>query len=143
MNSSAPPLCSPVGQPAASAIKPRVLFVDASETATQTSRRMLQALGCECRTASDGLDALCAIARHPPDVLLIDLNAVILDGVEVCLLIKNHESFRHIRVYLMASQDTVFERARAKVAGAEGLLMKPFGSNDLARLLGAGPELAA
>jgi two-component system, chemotaxis family, response regulator PixG len=136
MNANLQPSISPQGLHAVDEVRLRVLFVDASESAAQTAQRMLLALGCECRTASDGLDALCAIARQAPDVLLIDLHAVILDGVEVCLLIKNHQSFRHIRVYLMATQENVIEQARASVAGAEGMLMKPSGSNELARLVG-------
>ena len=54
-----------------------------------------------------------------------------LDGYQTCALIKNHPDFENIPVVMLTSKDTLFDRARAKLAGSDQYLIKPFTKKSL------------
>jgi len=81
--------------------------------------------------AEDGFDGLSKVVDHQPDVIFIDVMMPRLDGYQTCALIKNHPHFKNIPVVMLTSKDTLFDRARAKLAGSDQYLIKPFTKNSL------------
>lgn len=73
-------------------------------------------------TAKDGREATTLAAKHPPDILLMDIRMPICDGVEATRRIK--EQNPQIRVVLLTTfTDDEYIRS-ALAAGAEGYLLK-------------------
>ena len=67
-------------------------------------------------------------ALHAPlDLILLDDSLPELDGYTVCLELKRDPETAAIKVLLMA----VSEARRARRAGADGVLLKPFGPGEL------------
>jgi twitching motility two-component system response regulator PilG len=54
-----------------------------------------------------------------------------LDGYQTCALIKNHPQFAHIPIVMLTSKDSLFDRARGKLVGADQYLIKPFSKKSL------------
>jgi len=94
--------------------------------------------------AVDGIDAVTAIAKHRPDVVLMDIRMPELDGIEATR--RSLESFPEMRVLVLTTFDLdeyVFEALRA---GASGFLLKDAPAEDLVaaiRLLARGEALLA
>ena len=60
-----------------------MLVVDDDPMVVDLVRQLLEDEACEVDAAADGEEALAAIARHPPDVILLDLLMPRLDGFGV------------------------------------------------------------
>lgn len=72
--------------------------------------------------APDGRQALDAVERDPPDVVLLDLRMPVLDGIGVIeQLAVRHPS---VRVLVLTTYDTDHDIVRAVEAGATGYLLK-------------------
>jgi CheY-like chemotaxis protein len=73
-------------------------------------------------TAQDGMDALRAVARQRPDVIVLDLAMPKMTGWEVLKSLKGNPSTQHIPVLVLSGQQ---ERQSAIVAGADSYCEKP------------------
>ena len=72
--------------------------------------------------ASDGLEALAAVAEHRPDVVLMDLRMPRMDGVAATGRIS--AAHPEVRVLVLTTYDTDADIVRAVEAGATGYLLK-------------------
>ena len=63
---------------------PRILVVDDNPANVDILRARLAAQGYEIVTATDGEEALAAVSKHLPDLVLLDIMMPKLDGIEVC-----------------------------------------------------------
>jgi DNA-binding NarL/FixJ family response regulator len=72
--------------------------------------------------ACDGMQAVAAVEKHEPDVLLLDLHMPEMDGVEACRAVT--ESKAATRVLILTSFDDDDEVFGALSAGASGYVMK-------------------
>ncbi len=109
----------------------KVVLIDDSNTIRRSGEIFLSQAGCNVVLAEDGFDGLSKVVDHHPDVIFIDVMMPRLDGYQTCSLIKNHTQFENIPVVMLTSKDTLFDRARAKLAGAEQYLIKPFTKKSL------------
>ena len=66
----------------------RILVVDDDPVVRVLAGRALSALGCEVEEATDGQQALEAIDRSPPDLVLLDVEMPGISGFETCSLMR-------------------------------------------------------
>src|SRR3989338_7297993 len=109
----------------------KVLLIDDSNTIRRSGEIFLSQAGCQVVLAEDGFDGLSKVVDHHPDVIFIDVMMPRLHGYQTCALIKNHPDFENIPVVMLTSKDTLFDRARAKLAGSDQYLIKPFTKKSL------------
>ncbi|MDM7323322.1 MAG: response regulator [Gammaproteobacteria bacterium] len=109
----------------------KVMVVDDSKTIRRTAETLLAKAGCIIDTAVDGFDALGRIPVFEPDLIFIDILMPRLDGYQTCALIKNNRHFRRTPVILLSSKDSIFDKARGRIVGADDYLTKPFTSEEL------------
>lgn len=107
----------------------RVLVVDDILANVRLLEAKLTAEYFEVITAMNGLDALEAIARNKPDLILLDVMMPGLDGIEVCKRIKANPATQHIPVVMVTALDQPEDRVRGLNAGADDFLTKPV--NDI------------
>jgi twitching motility two-component system response regulator PilG len=81
--------------------------------------------------AEDGFDGLSKVVDSQPDVIFVDVMMPRLDGYQTCALIKKHDHFKKTPVVMLTSKDTLFDRARGKLVGADQYLLKPFNKKSL------------
>jgi CheY-like chemotaxis protein len=91
--------------------------------------------GFTVREAADGESALAACAAEMPDVVLLDVMMPGIDGYEVCRRLKSEPRLGNSLVVLMTAGDQATERVRAREAGADLYLPKPFSPAELLRLV--------
>lgn len=109
----------------------KVLVVDDSATIRKSAENMLSKEGCQVDTASDGYEALAAIARLRPDLIFVDIMMPRLDGYQTCAIIKNNADYKQTPVIMLTSKDGLFDKARGRIVGSDQYLTKPFTRDEL------------
>jgi CheY-like chemotaxis protein len=75
---------------------------------------------------SDGEQAIAAVDKRTPDIVLADVGMPGRDGYEVAQHIKNTPRLAHIPVVLLTGAFEPIDQARADAVGCDGVLAKPF-----------------
>ncbi|GEM_PF-3140120 len=104
--------------------KPRILVVDDHENSRQVLRKILQPEGYEIEEAVNGDEALVAIKRDCPDLMLLDVIMPVRNGLEV---LEELQKFDHPFLPVIV-QTVAFEREvriKALGLGAHDILNKP------------------
>ena len=100
----------------------RVLVVDDILANVRLLEAKLSAEYFEVVTAMNGVDALEAVQRTQPDIVLLDVMMPGMDGIEVCKRIKSDATSRHIPVVMVTALDQPEDRIRGLEAGADDFL---------------------
>ena len=87
----------------------------------------------EVGTVSDGREALAAIERDVPDLLLLDLMMPHMDGYEVARRVRSHAnpSIANVPIIILTAKAETEDKLRGFEAGADDYITKPFGSGAL------------
>ena len=109
----------------------RILVVDDQDDILQTTALVLRKGGYDVETASKGLDALEAIRREKPDLVLLDIEMPGMDGWETLRLLRLEEATRDVPVAMFSILFDVNEKIRALQLGAQEYVTKPFSVDDL------------
>jgi CheY-like chemotaxis protein len=106
-----------------------VLLVDDSHDERDMYSQQLVATGYSVQVADNGEDALERVAAQVPDVVIMDLAMPVLDGWEATRRLK--EMHPSVPVIVLSGHTGGEEGRRAKEAGSDVLLTKPFGPEAL------------
>lgn len=105
----------------------RIVVVDDYLPLLAMLKTLLEAAGHVVMTASDGRAGLDAVRCSLPDLVLLDVDMPLMDGVAVCAALKEcEEAVAGVPVLLMSGRLSPEVLARARGAGACGALPKPF-----------------
>jgi twitching motility two-component system response regulator PilG len=115
--------------------EPIVLVVDDSPTVRKIVQLTLQRENIYVVTASDGLSALAAVADAQPDLILLDIMLPRMDGYKICNIVRKNMAYRDVPIIMLSGKDTVFDKMKGKLVGANDYITKPFDSNDLVRIV--------
>ncbi|WP_374579852.1 ATP-binding protein [Pseudoduganella sp.] len=113
----------------------RVLVVDDGVDGRHLLRSLLVPAGFEVLEASDGVEALDAIARQQPELVLMDWRMPVLDGLETTRRLRADRSLPQPRVVMLTASAFEEERQQALAAGADDFLRKPVEQDKLFRVL--------
>ena len=103
----------------------RILVVDDILANVRLLEAKLSAEYFEVVTAMNGVDALEAVQRAKPDIVLLDVMMPGIDGIEVCKRLKADTTTQHIPVIMVTALDQMEDRVRGLEAGADDFLTKP------------------
>jgi twitching motility two-component system response regulator PilG len=108
-----------------------ILIVEDEESLLKLESILLTAKGYRVTGASDGSEALEALRKEKPDLVLLDVMLPRLDGFEVCKKIKSNPETCEVPVVMLTSLKSREDCAKALGAGADAYLTKPFNSLQL------------
>ena len=108
-----------------------ILVVDDNEQNLELLQAYLEDLGCQIRTARDGLEALSALESAPPDMILLDVMMPRMSGFQACSRIKSNPQTRDIPVLMITALNEVGDVERAVESGADDFLTKPVNKLEL------------
>jgi len=105
----------------------RVLLVDDVKTNLFLATRILERAGHSVLTAGDGREAVQAVQREHFDVVLMDVQMPVMDGIEATRAIREWERHRAWRVPIMALTARAMENEREEILsqGFDAYLPKP------------------
>jgi PAS domain S-box-containing protein len=115
--------------------KIRALIVDDSDINLEVTRRILEKSGASASLASNGLEALELLRKHPYDfdVVLMDVQMPVLDGHEATMRIRAELGLVDLPIIALTAGALSSERQRALAAGMDDFIIKPFDSRTLAQ----------
>ena len=108
-----------------------VLIVDDQSYNRELLKVMLMPEGFELTTAASGEEALSAVARNPPDLILLDVMMPGMSGHEVAAKLKGDAGSKHIPIILITANDDRSDRLVGLSAGADDFLIKPVDRAEL------------
>ena len=103
----------------------RVLIVDDVKANVDV---LVQALSGDYKlsVALGGQQALDAVLRSPPDLVLLDIMMPDIDGYEICRRLRAAEATRELPIMFLSSLEDVKDKARGFEVGGNDYLTKPF-----------------
>lgn len=120
---------------AAPSPRQRVLIADDNEDALAGLALLIEHMGHDVRTASDGAPAVTLAATFQPDVVVLDLGMPHLDGYEACRRIRAQAGGATMVLVALTGWGQDDDRRRSRDAGFDHHLVKPVSSDALDALL--------
>lgn len=115
----------------------KVLLVEDSETQLKFLRDGLAQNGFEVETAMNGAEAYKKLFEYIPDIVVSDIMMPVIDGYQLCRMIKNIDETKKIPVILLTVLDKKIDSFWGKKAGAQLFLSKTIDMNELVRNINA------
>jgi CheY-like chemotaxis protein len=112
----------------------KVLLVEDDEVSLFAARRVLEKAGHLVVTATDGAQALETLRGGDFDLVLMDVQLPVMDGVQATALIRTDPSLRgkaNIPVIAMTAYAMSGDREKFLAAGMDDYISKPFNMSDL------------
>jgi len=111
-----------------SAMTRTVLVVDDDPHIRELLAFAFDKAGMAVREAADGEEALAEVARHLPDLVVLDINMPRMDGLEVCRRLR---ATTEVPVLFLSSRDEEFDRVLGIELGADDYVVKPFSPREV------------
>ena len=108
-----------------------ILIVDDDERNRKLLGALLEAEGYTARAAASGEEALVAVARQLPDLILLDIMMPGIDGFEVARRLKADALTSAVPIVMVTALEDRESRLKGLAAGAEDFLSKPLDRAEL------------
>ena len=109
----------------------KVLIVDDEPSIIVATQFLMEQNGYETIVAFSGEEAMEAVVRHRPDLILLDIMLPVVDGFEVCQRVREKADWKDIRIVLVTALDRESNVAKGLALGADAYVTKPFANADL------------
>ena len=113
----------------------RILIVDDSPSQLLGIQRIVEKLGHETFTATDGAAGVEAAKAVLPDLVLMDVVMPNLNGFQATRTLKREASTAHIPVVLVTTKDQDTDRLWGMRQGAKAYITKPFSEDELSEVI--------
>jgi CheY-like chemotaxis protein len=115
--------------------KPVILIVDDEKAYARVVKEALIPLGLEVLTVYDAMEAMYALQKGTPDLILLDVMMPEIDGLSLLRWLRENSGDKRIPILIVSAKATPEDQEAARRAGADGFLAKPFTMQDLKELL--------
>ena len=109
----------------------RILVVEDQEDNRQILRDLLGNAGYELIEAENGEEALAAVARHRPDLILMDIQLPVMDGYEATRRIRTNPGLKSVPIIAVTSYALAGDESKALAAGCDAYVSKPYSPRQL------------
>ncbi len=117
----------------------RVLVVEDNAVNQKVAGRMLKQVGCRVDVAGHGREALEMVEQVPYDIVFMDVQMPVMDGLEATVEIRRKEVCTGMRLPVIAltAHALQSDRERCLEAGMDDYITKPLRRRELLRVLRA------
>ena len=110
----------------------RVLVVEDSPAMRQLIRFALNKVeGLEVLEANDGVDGLSKLTGKKFDLLVVDINMPIMDGLKLIDMVRKNEEHKGVPILIITTESADEDRQRAMALGVDEYLTKPVQSQQI------------
>ena len=121
----------------------KILIADDEPNIVISLEYLLKREGYTVLVARDGQEALDAITRERPDLVLLDVMMPKKTGFEVCQEVRANESLNGTKILMLTAKGRDTDLAKGTAMGVDAYMTKPFATRALvdkvAELLGRAP----
>ena len=87
----------------------------------------------ETKVITNGIEALVALGKKPPDLVVLDVVMPVVDGSTVCATLRANPDTRHIKILAVTGKRLPQSTSRFIRSKTDGFFKKPFDPKDLVR----------
>lgn len=109
----------------------KVLIADDEPNIVVSLSFMMKREGYDVLVARDGIEALDAIRRERPALVLLDAMMPGMTGFDVCEAVRADAGVRETRILMLTAKGRETDVARGLGAGADAYVTKPFSTREL------------
>ena len=106
-----------------------ILLVDDEPNIIELAQLYLEREGFQVISAVDGKEALDAVERHRPALVVLDLMLPEIDGLEVCRILRGKKD--PVAILMLTARDEDLDKILGLELGADDYLTKPFNPREL------------
>ena len=109
----------------------RILVIDDDPTLLKLIQGVLSSNGFEVLSASEAPGGLELAMKQSPDLIILDVMMPIINGFNICRLMKSKHGHKHIPIILLTSRSTEADQKIGQEVGADAYVTKPFKTEEL------------
>ena len=103
----------------------RVLLVEDNEQNLELAQYLLEEAGMHVELARNAFEARTALTRHPPRIVLMDIDLPGIDGLDLVMEIRRKPEWRRLPVIALTAHAMRGDRERFLAGGCNGYIAKP------------------
>jgi CheY-like chemotaxis protein len=115
--------------------KPKILVAEDNEDVRQMLRTLLEFKGYEVLEARNGNQAVDVALTAQPELILLDLQLPLMDGLEVTRELRAQANEIKVPIVILSGHEPATHRQAALAAGCNDYLLKPIDLAQLDRML--------
>lgn len=112
-------------------MNPKILVADDEPNIVISLEYLLKREGYSVVIARDGQEAVDAIVREQPDLVLLDVMMPKKTGFEVCQEVRGLESAQGTKILMLTAKGRDTDVAKGLALGADAFMTKPFATREL------------
>ena len=109
----------------------KILVVDDEPNIVISLEYLLKREGYAVVIARDGDEALQAMSRELPDLILLDVMMPKKNGFEVCQAVRASDALQGVKILMLTAKGRDIDVAKGMALGADAYMTKPFATRDL------------
>ena len=112
-----------------------IMVVEDYDDTRMLLKQALEMLGYSVLEASNGQEAVDIADRERPDLILMDLDLPILDGIAATQRIRQQEHMETVPIVAVTAYPLSYSRVKAFAKGCNEYMPKPIDMSELARVV--------
>ncbi|HEV2660255.1 MAG TPA: response regulator [Ktedonobacteraceae bacterium] len=116
-----------------------VMVIDDSPTVRKILEVSLRREGLEVVSYADGIEALRAVTNHQiarlPDLVILDIDLPKMNGYEIARYLRTKPQWSQTVIVILSRHDGVIDRLKARLAGTQAYLTKPFTTKTIVNVV--------
>jgi phosphoserine phosphatase RsbU/P len=109
----------------------KVLIVEDEKDTLFILNKLLSKNDYEVFTAINGQEAIEVLSKNLPDVIIADWTMPVMDGLELCNIVKQDEKYKLIYFIILTARASLKDRVTGLDVGADDFLVKPVQNQEL------------
>jgi len=109
----------------------KILIADDEQSIVVPLEFLMQQKGYQVMAAYNGEEAIEKIISFNPDLILLDIMLPIIDGFEVCQMIRSNPNWKDIKVIFVSALGREMDIAKGLALGADAYITKPFANAEI------------
>jgi two-component system, cell cycle response regulator len=110
---------------------PRILSIDDSKTIRLLLARLFRPFACEWLEAANGEEGLATATRERPDLIILDYNMPVMDGIAMLRKLREHATLKRTPVIMLTADSGPESLATVARLGVRDYVTKPFQEQEL------------
>jgi two-component system cell cycle response regulator len=115
---------------------PKILSIDDSKTIRLSLARLFRPFACEWLEAANGEEGLALATRELPDLIILDYNMPVMDGIAMLRKLRTDTSLKRTPVIMLTADSGLQNLATVARLGVRDYVTKPFREEELLAKVG-------
>ena len=121
--------------------KEKILIVEDEQDTQYILNKLLSKNGYDVLVANNGQEALEVLKQDKPKAIVADWTMPVMDGIELCNIVKNNEDYKHIYYIILTARTSLKDRVKGLDVGADDFLLKPIENQELLARIRSGVRI--